>query len=203
MALPPNIRVNVRVPFPALVNTQGPVTIAKNNGIYSFGFSVTPFGTVIPPASSYATSFVLGYDTIAQQYIKIPVSALAINEFAGVANNVNFNAIADTQIPIVSPTPNYRIAGFLIQNTGTTASLTVAQFGIFTAAAGGGTALVASGTAMSGMTSNAINTNTNAVSFNSTQAATAVNYTSVFFRITTPQGAAASGNVYVWIQPYP
>ena len=55
MTLPPTIRVNARISFPSLVNTQGPVTIAKNNGAYSFGFSITAFGTVNPPVSSYTS----------------------------------------------------------------------------------------------------------------------------------------------------
>jgi hypothetical protein len=39
----------------------------------------------------------------------------------------------------------YRIASVLVINDGTTASLTTAQFGVFTAGGGGGAALVASG----------------------------------------------------------
>jgi hypothetical protein len=116
----------------------------------------------------------------------------------GQATNVNFNSAGDTAITInIAASAEWRMFIVAITNTGTTASLTTAQYGLFTASGGGGTALVASGTAMSGLTSNTVNTPTNYI-----QAAPAVgvrlNITTVYFRITTPQGAAASGNVYIY-----
>lgn len=119
----------------------------------------------------------------------------------GFANNVNFNAVGDTQITITAPTGNYRINSITIVNQGATAALNVAQYGLFSAAGGGGTALVAGGTAMNSITSNTVNTAVNHL-VNATVTAT-WNLSSVFFRITTAQGAAASGSVYIIIQPLP
>jgi hypothetical protein len=39
MTLPANIRVNMGAPFPSLVKGSGPVTIAKNHGIWTVGLS--------------------------------------------------------------------------------------------------------------------------------------------------------------------
>ena len=96
MALSPTIRVNARISFPALVNTQGPVTIAKNNGIYSFGFTITAFGTVNPPVSSYNTTFVLGWDSVNQIFVKIPLSNL------GIGNTRVQRSVTATPIVIVN-----------------------------------------------------------------------------------------------------
>lgn len=44
MTLPANVRVNTPAPFPATVKGNGPVTIAKANGIWTVGFSITNLG---------------------------------------------------------------------------------------------------------------------------------------------------------------
>lgn len=119
----------------------------------------------------------------------------------GWANNVNLNAVADTEITITSPTTNYRIAAIYVFNTGTTASLTTAQIGVFSASGGGGTAHLASGTALSGITSNTVNTGVNTVNFG--LAGPVLNRASLFFRVTQAQGAAAAASVYIQIQPFP
>lgn len=121
---------------------------------------------------------------------------------AGYANAVDFNAVADTVIALTLPTTNYRLFLCSITNQGTTASLTTAQFGLFSAAAGGGTAVIASGTAMSPLTSNAANT---ATSYMQTAPSISAwyNFTTLYFRVTQAQGAAASGSVYIFVQPLP
>jgi|SRR5215471_17211037 len=128
-----------------------------------------------------------------------------LGRLGGFAKAINFNAVGDTPITIVTPNQNYRIPGVLVQNTGTTASLTTAQFGLFTASGGGGSAIIASGTALSGLTSNTVNTGVNTVVFTPAAGfgASAFNFAALFFRITLAQGAAATGNVYIWIQPLP
>lgn len=45
MALPVNIRVNTSAPFPSNVNGSGPVTITKQNGIWTVGFN----SALLPP----------------------------------------------------------------------------------------------------------------------------------------------------------
>lgn len=119
---------------------------------------------------------------------------------------VNFNAVADYQVSVVLPPgfTSFRIASAIIINTGTTASLTTAQYGIFSAAAGGGTALVASGTALSGITTNLPGT---AAGLAAASLGPANSYWTlatlpiIYFRITQAQGAAASGTITYGIVP--
>jgi hypothetical protein len=124
---------------------------------------------------------------------EVPVGA---PQLLGYAVGVDFNAVADTSIVLDVPYGEWRLSVVGIANTGATASLTTAQYGLFSAAGGGGTALVASGTAMSGLTSATVNANG---SYMQTAAAVSarLNLTTVHFRITQAQGAAASGNVYI------
>lgn len=121
-------------------------------------------------------------------------------QLMGYAKAVNLNSVADTAIAISSPTTNWRLSQVAVFNTGTTASLTTAQFGLFSTTGGGGTALIASGTALSGITSNTINTNGTTGLFGTTGV---WNYTTVQFRVTQAQGAAATGNVYIYGYPIP
>lgn len=121
---------------------------------------------------------------------------------AGFADSVNFNSVADTQINLILPSTNYMLEGVWVQNTGTTASLTTAKYGLFSASAGGGTALVASNTVLTALTSNAVNT-AGSAALVSTANIGAFNFNPLFFRITTAQGAAATGNVYITARALP
>lgn len=118
----------------------------------------------------------------------------------GYAKGVDLNSVADTPITIVSPTANYRLQSILIVNTGATASLTTAQYGIFSASGGGGTALVASGTALSAITSNTVNDAANTLQVAVTRW---LNLATLYFRVTQAQGAPASADVYVYGFPLP
>ena len=122
----------------------------------------------------------------------------------GYASNVNLNsANTDTAIRIASPTANYGIRSIFIKNKGTTASLTTATAGLFTAAAAGGLALAAN-QALSAITSNAVDTDANGLALAAAIGArTWIDYTTLYFRVGTAQGAAATADVYVFIQPFP
>ncbi len=122
----------------------------------------------------------------------------------GYALNVDLNAgSTDTAIAIRSPTTNYRVNAVFVRNKGTTASLTTATAGLFSAAAGAGLALAAT-QALSAITSNAIGTDANFLQMTATIAGrTAINNTTLYFRVGTAQGAAATGDVYVYIVPLP
>jgi hypothetical protein len=123
---------------------------------------------------------------------------------AGYAINVDFNAVADTTINLTLPTGEWRLFLLSVTNTGTTASLTTAQCGLFTASGGGGLVLITSGTALSALTSNTVNTAGTYAQFNAGAAINSrLNVTQVFFRITQAQGAAAAGNVYIYAIPLP
>lgn len=125
----------------------------------------------------------------------------------GYAVSVNANSVGDTAIAINCPTPNYRISSVVIQNVGTTASLTTAQFGIFTATGGGGTAISAAGQVLTALTSNTTGANgavlNHVPATNPTAVWTVASNSTLYFRITTAQGAAATLRVYVIIHPLP
>lgn len=108
----------------------------------------------------------------------------------------------DTPITIVSPTPNYIIRFLLIQNVGTTAAPLTAQFGLFPAAGGTGTAIIAGGTTMVTINSNTVNTSVNSQLQGTTIGVTAFNLSTVYFRTTTGQ-SGVTVNVYVRIEPLP
>lgn len=118
---------------------------------------------------------------------------------------VDFNAAnTDHSITITSPTINYRIQAIIVINSGTTASLTTARGGMFTTTGGGGTAVVAD-QVLTAITSNAANTSASltniAAAGNAYWNRTGAN--SFYWRTSTAQGAAATGKVYVMIQPLP
>jgi hypothetical protein len=71
--LPPNIRVNMQAPFPALTKAVGPVTLAKANGIFTIGFSVKGLGVQAPPAANYPTDYLIAYDSVANTLFKMPL----------------------------------------------------------------------------------------------------------------------------------
>lgn len=119
---------------------------------------------------------------------------------------VDFNT-ANTDYPITVNLPagftRFLILGCRVVNTGTAASINTATAGLFTSAAGGGTALVASGTALSGLTSNAAGTSGSKADLTLTAAASNAYHTdtTMFFRVQTAQGAAASGFVQLQVLP--
>lgn len=124
----------------------------------------------------------------------------------GMAANVDLNsANTDTAITVRLPTgcTNYRIESVFVRNHGTTASLTTATAGLFTAATGGGLALAAN-QALSAITAKDVNTDANGLALTITVGArTWLDDTSLFFRVGTAQGAAATADVYVYGRPLP
>lgn len=158
-----------------------------------------------PTISTTAGDLALTGNLVASGSVSGTIAAGTVNcplMVAGVA--VNFNSVGDNAITIVLPAgvTRYRIQGIITINNGTTASLTTAQFGVFTSAAGAGTAIVASGTALTTITSNAAETNTSLLVSGSAVTAWFTD-TSLFYRVTQAQGAAASGFAYVQYQPLP
>jgi hypothetical protein len=114
---------------------------------------------------------------------------------------VDFNAAnTDHAISIYCPTPTYRINNIVVVNDGATASLTTATGGIFSSTGGGGTTISAN-SALAAVTSNANNTASATIGFGLTTAAARFDYTTLYYRTGTAQGAAATGKVYIWIQP--
>jgi len=114
---------------------------------------------------------------------------------------VNFNsATTDNPITVNLPTGSttYKVSAVAVW--GASHSLTTATAGLFTAASGGGTAICAdqaltptSGTANT-------NLNTQDLTMAANDATTAFTSPTLFFRVGTPEGAAATGNVTVLLR---
>lgn len=106
----------------------------------------------------------------------------------GVAQGVNLNATGDTVIPIINST-TYSVSNVILTNA--SVSLTTAQAGLFSAAGGGGTAVVANA-ALSGATGPTI------VSQRTVASTAALTGQNLYWNVGTAQGAAATGDVYVY-----
>lgn len=74
MALPANLRVNLSVPFPALVTGSSFITVGKANGVWAVGASGDLIGSANPGV--VPTDFVLVWDSVAKGWIKISLSNL-------------------------------------------------------------------------------------------------------------------------------
>lgn len=128
------------------------------------------------------------------------VLAAPINLFT--VASVNFNsANTDTALTISLPVgyTRYRISNVVI--SGASASITTATFGLFTATGGAGTAVIAAGTAITVSTaSEGTNNNmqTTAAANTNTQSQTEA---TLYFRIGTPQGSAATATVSINYTP--
>jgi len=124
--------------------------------------------------------------------------------FQNTALNINFNATnTDTPIAINLPAgyTRYRIKQILL--SGASGTLSTATCGVFTATGAGGTAIVTSATAIT-VTSASSDTNHNMQSFTINNQDTLAWFdTTIYFRVQTPQGVAATGNVAVFYEPLP
>lgn len=118
----------------------------------------------------------------------------------GYATGVNFNSVADTPISIVLPAGarSWRFGAVII--TEASGDCSSASFAVYSAAAAGGTAIRAI-TACNVNTASA-NTANNLGAFGPSVDAW-FNLTTVYFRITTPQGAARTASVYQYGYPMP
>ena len=97
MTLPANIRVNTPVPFPALVTGSGPVTVAKVNGVWTLGFSVSSFGIQNPPPlANWATDYALVYDSAAKQFLQVPIQTFAGRVLLNTLTASNSATLTDT-----------------------------------------------------------------------------------------------------------
>jgi hypothetical protein len=121
----------------------------------------------------------------------------------GYVGDVNLNsANTDNGIQITSLWANWMLHSCLVKNKGTTASLTTATVGLFTATGGGGTTLAAN-QALNAITSNAVNTDRNLTGLTLSVPFVWRNQETLYFRVGTAQGTAATADVYVFIQPLP
>jgi hypothetical protein len=126
-----------------------------------------------------------------------------VASYAVIAKAVSANLVADTPlaIPLPPSMTRYRVTRVSVLG-GSGVPLTAAQAAVYNAASGGGVA-VCSPQALSGLTSSSPGTAGNALDLTlALAAATFFTAATLFFRITTAQGAAATVDVILHIQPY-
>jgi hypothetical protein len=212
----------------AAYEVGGAVGSWKNGLLLNSGHSQPPLttgGCVICTdgvAETIATGMDLSAYTISGNFLKGPGFAVSgtgavsgiglsvksgsasaeVGQLAATITGVNFNsANTDNAINIPLPTgySNYRITGILISNA--SASLTTATCGVFSATGGGGTAIVASATAIT-ISTGSTNTNNNqqVLTFSNSNTE-AFNFSTIYFRVQTAEGSAATGTVTVFYQP--
>lgn len=117
-------------------------------------------------------------------------------------SGVNFNsANTDNAISITLPTgfSRWRMGGLTI--SGASASLTTSNWGLFTSTGGGGTAIFSAGQANTVSTASENTTNNMQLVTHAGVNTTSYNATTIYFRVGTAQGSAATGNVTVFFQP--
>jgi hypothetical protein len=118
----------------------------------------------------------------------------------GTLLKANMNSTADQAIPISFPSVNYEIEG--IQISAASVSLTTAAGGFYPAASKGGTAIVASSQAYSTLTAAAVNSAGSVMSATLNNATALYNLRTIYFSLTTAQGAAATANIRVYCRPH-
>lgn len=131
------------------------------------------------------------------------VFAQNISRLSVTAKAVNFNAgNTDTSITVTMPPTITTYVVNTIRIANASASISTATGGVFTAAAGGGVA-IASNQALT-VTTGAANTNNNTETMTQTTPTTqSYNVGTLFFRVGTAQGSAATADVILELVPLP
>lgn len=115
-----------------------------------------------------------------------------IGQFVSFRTGVNFNSTADQVLTIPELITKYRITRIFVTNAST--SLTTAAGGIYTATSKGGTAIVAAAQVYSTLTTSTIILDLTLAGAAATTLQTAA---PLYFSLTTPQGGAATADVYI------
>lgn len=111
----------------------------------------------------------------------------------------NFNVTTDQAIPLfIPPGSSFTPTNLFVRNC--SVSLSAAQGGLYTLASKSGLILGATTTPFTGCTATGLTSATYAAA---TTQATAVNPATAFLSLTTAQGAAATGDVYLYGYVYP
>jgi hypothetical protein len=76
MTLPPNIRVNTNVPFPALVLGSGAIKLTKANGVWTVALDIVDLTLQNITPSNAASQFFVVYDAIQGTFFKAQATSL-------------------------------------------------------------------------------------------------------------------------------
>ncbi|MGA1280838.1 MAG: hypothetical protein ACO3YZ_04650 [Candidatus Nanopelagicaceae bacterium] len=109
--------------------------------------------------------------------------------------SANMNSTADQQITIFSAPAKYIIRRIVVTNA--SVSLTTAVGGVYPAVSKGGTAIVANSQAYSGLSASGKFIDLTIAS-GYTSGGDVLTATNVYLSLTTPQGAAATADIYVF-----
>lgn len=90
----PQVRVNIQAPFPAFVRPSGPITITKQNGVWTIGYNVLGLPTLVPPPSGFPDEWVMAFNNGAGQTFSISLADLA-NQ---IATEIRAGAVAQRLI---------------------------------------------------------------------------------------------------------
>jgi hypothetical protein len=127
-----------------------------------------------------------------------------LGEFRADFIGVNFN-VANTDFPILInlPAGYTRWIARFVRLSAASGTLTTATCGVFTGPGATGLQIVSSGSAIT-VNTNLADTNNNAQVFTTNNSGTlAYSSTEIYFRVQTPQGNTATGNVSVFYEPLP
>lgn len=101
MTLPANIRVNVRIPFPALVQGGAFITVAKANGIWT----IKPNYQLLALAPGQTpTQIVAVYDTASGGWNYVTAASLAGSGGGGGGGNIAYRTVTAAGAVAVTPT---------------------------------------------------------------------------------------------------
>jgi hypothetical protein len=182
--------------YSSSANTISALATANSSVLLTNGSGVPAWSTTLPRANGGGATSVAGEQ-----------AALSLRLLA-VTVNVNFNsANTDTPIPFTMPTGYTRMVPFRVLINGASAAISSSNFGIFTATAGGGAAIQAAATGSTVTTSSDATLN-NTANFSLLQttsfvAASLATPNTIYFRVGTAQGSAATANVtfYYFAEP--
>lgn len=124
--------------------------------------------------------------------------------YVGASGTWDMNTTADQPITITLPAGvvNYKVLQVLVYNA--SIPLTTAAGGIYVSAGKAGTQVVPSSQTYSGITATAADTLASLLSLSATNFNTLwLQDTTLFFSLTTPQGAAATAKYVIYVQPLP
>jgi len=168
------------------------------------GFNITPGAAPTSPANGDVWTTSVGL------YAQIGGAAYQLTKTSGrieyVATGVNFNSSGDTAIALALPPLSTRYLVDSVRVSNASHSLVTATAGVFTGAGGTGTAIVTGASAIT-VSATADATNNNAQSFTvnnkDTESYTIASYPTLYFRIGTAEGVAATADVTITITPLP
>lgn len=205
MTLPANIRVNVSAPFPTLVQAIGPVAISKQNGIWTVSLDPSQVGAFGLTPAQYPSTFVTVWNSGTKAFYNVALTQLLTGlilpgRIRFVLTGVDFNtANTDTQLLLTNlPTTRYRVDSVRLCNA--SHSLTTATVGLFTAAAAGGVAIASLQAITVSATADATNNNAMKLTLNNPDTISFTT-TTLFLRVGTAEGAAATGDVVIDLEP--